>query len=194
MFMKFIILSILLIVTLMPVRSAVYKRVRQPLFNNFNNYAFPAYYGGNYNYNQKHGFNRRNVSMFPDINDLEKYAMNKCYYRENDRARIERLERLAFGDIQSGALNIRYNNVRNAILSRPTQNYKTSLIKSIRNYLGGQITGYTPTMDINNAVYPFNDTDFGKNSVINYSSPWGGNGYKIENYGIGNSSSIKILD
>ena len=186
---RFIVLMILSSIT-MPVFSETRTVVTQtPYYNPY--YAPQAYYGGDYVPQRMYRQRRYNSSMFSDINDLEKYAMNKNFSKENDRTRLERLEMLAFGTIQEGDYRTRYDNVRNAILSRPKQNYKTSLFRSISDYFNGQITGYTPS--INQSNDSFYSSPYGVSSMTDYVSPWG-HGTKINNYGISSGTGVKILD
>ena len=166
---------------------------RQPYYN-CSDFNQTAYYGGSY-VPPKYKYNKYASSMFSDLNDLEKYTFNKNFFRENDLTRLERLEKRAFGETQQGDIITRYNNVRNAILSRPKQNYKTSLLRSIGNYFGGQVTGLTPSLNSNNydtnshfTVFPY-----GNSSVTNYSNPWG-SGYRVDNYGINTGAGVHILD
>ena len=151
-------------------------------------YSPQAYYGGDYIPNRRF-IQRRPNSPFYDINDLERYAFNRNFTRESNRSRLERLETLAFGTIQEGDITTRYDNVRNAILARPKQNYKTSLLKNISDYFNGQITGFTPSLNQSN----YYSQPYGINSSTGYSSPWG-NGYSFNNYGINSGSSVQILD
>ena len=147
-----------------------------------------AYYGGDYIPDRRFSKNR---SVFSDINDLEKYAMNKNFTGDSDLKRVERLELLTFGAIQEGNIYTRYDNVRNAILTRPKQNYKTSILRSISDYFNGQLTGFTPQVNSypgNTYSYPYEES-----SYTQYRSPWG-SGYRTKNYGFGNSSGIHILD
>ena len=170
----------------MPVFATRTVVTQTPYFDRY--YAPQAYYGGDYYPNRRYHL-RRNSSAFPDINELERYAMNRNFTRESDRSRIERLETLAFGTIQDGDIVTRYDNVRNAILSRPKQNFKTSLIKNISDYFSGQLTGFTPSMSQQN----YYSQPYGINSATEYSSPWG-KGYSTNNYGINSGSSVRILD
>lgn len=171
----------------------------------------PYYYNPNFN----HGYARphwnngippqrhpycHNCSSFSDINALENYILNRNYTRESDLQRLERLEMQAFGALQSGDINTRYDNVRSAILSRPKQNYRTSLLRNIGNYFGGQMTGYTPSMGSSSpfryttssfSPYP---TTYGNSSITEYSSPFGGRGYTINNYSTGSNAGVRILD
>ena len=104
-------------------------------------------------------------SVFSDINALEKYTLNRNYNKESDLQRLQRLEMQAFGAIQSGDINSRYDNVRNAILSRPQNNYKSSLWRNIGNYFSGQMTGYTPSFDFNNDPFFSSNSNFVIRSV-----------------------------
>ena len=163
---------------------------QRPYYNPY--YAPQAYYGGDYIPQRR--FQRQNHSVFFDINDLEKYAMNRNFSKDSDQIRLERLETLAFGAVQEGDIYARYNNVRNAILSRPKQNYKTSLLRGLSNYLNGQLTGFTPQLNqnINSDIYSY-PSDYERKSYTKYSSPWG-SGYKSNYYGMGSGTGVHILD
>ena len=142
-----------------------------------------------------------------NLSALEKYAFNKTYRRDNSLNRLERLENLAFGATQYGDLDTRYNNLEQAILSRPQYKRKNTLLNNLANYFIGQSTGFTPNLIPYNGYenlggfssnpYLFTDNfnnNFRRNNFENYSNgPWGG-GWRnnIENYGSG--SSIRILD
>ena len=179
--------------------------------------TYPTSRYRNYNYlqpnhnkhittNHKRYLTQRNFcphtqNSFSDLNALEKYALNRTYSRESSLERLERLETVAFGAIQSGDINTRYDIVRNAILARPQNNYKTSLLRNLGNYFGGQLTGYTPQMGFRNdpffstssstatTLYP---TTYGNKSFNEYTTPFG-SGYQIHNYGVGNNAGIPIL-
>ena len=145
-----------------------------------------------------------------ELSALEKYALNRTYRRENDLARLERLENLAFGATQSGDLASRYMNVEEAILSRPQYKTKTSFLGNLANYFAGTPTGFTPSID--NSFY--NSTmglpaglgfsTFGGNfyptpgymnqNFEQYSNgPFGG-GWGMSNHNYGTGSSVRILD
>ena len=66
---------------------------------------------------------------------------------------------------------------------------KPSILKNIRNYFSGQLTGFTP--DIEDSF--FSPSTYGNRRYSTYSSPWG-NGYKYSDYGSGSSSGVRILD
>lgn len=137
----------------------------------------------------------RPQSHFSDINALERYSMNRNFGRESDLQRLQRLEMQTFGAVQSGDISQRYDNVRNAILARPSyNNTKTSLLRNIGNYFAGQMTGYTPefTSDpfFSSSPYP---SSYGNQAVTQTSTPFGSS-YSINNYGTGSSSGVRILD
>ena len=166
---------------------------------------YSPYYQRNYapcpNYRSRNMFlpARHNASIFPDISDLEKYSMNRSFSGENDIQRLQRLEMQAFGAIQQGDIQSRYENVRGAILARPKDNYKTSLLRGIGNYFAGQMTGYTPSLGssspFNNSgfsYYPY-PTTYDNTAGVEFSSPFH-SGYRVNNYSTGSSSGVRILD
>ena len=184
---RFIILLILSTMS-MPVFAERTVITRSPQYNPY--YSPQAYYGGDYIPQSR--FQRRNHSAFYDINDLERYALNKNFTKDSDRTRLERLETLAFGAVQEGDIYTRYDNVRNAILSRPKQNYKTSFLQSLSNYFNGQLTGFTPSLTNNYNSYSY-PSDYERKSYTEYGSPWN-RGYKNEYYGMNSGSGVHILD
>ena len=172
----------------MPVFAERTVITRSPYNNPY--YAPQAYYGGDYIPQRK--FQRQNRSVFYDINDLEKYALNKTFTKDSDLTRLERLESVAFGAVQEGDIYARYDNVRNAILSRPKQNCKTTFLRGLSNYLNGQLTGFTPQVYSNYNPYS-SPSDFERKSYTQYSSPWG-NSYRSDYYGMDSGSGVHILD
>lgn len=139
----------------------------------------------------------RYTTDFSDMNAIEKYALNKTYSKESPLERLQRLEMQAFGAVQSGDIDSRYENVRNAILSRPNYtNTKTSLLRNIGNFFAGQMTGYTPqinsypTSGLNYTQYP---TTFGNGSYTEFSGPFH-SGYYNNNFNTGSGCGVKILD
>ena len=153
------------------------------------------------------------VSSFSDLSSLEKYALNKSFSRESDLDRLQRLEMQAFGAIQQGDINTRYDNVRSAILSRPKQNYKTSWLRNLGNYFSGQMTGFTPPIGTSNyipyttsfnPVNPYNSwNNFNYNQYPTVydngrSYGWGtspfNRGYRTNNYSTGSTTGVKIID
>ena len=146
------------------------------------------------NYNNSHSYlPRENLSA------LEKYTLNRAYPRENPVLRLERLENLAFGSIQSGDLETRYRNVENAILSRPKAVTKRSALGNIVSYFAGQPTGITPPV-YNRYYYPDTTTgyynyhpSYGNQRYNQYSNGIFGHGYSLMNSGFGNGSSVTIL-
>jgi len=174
MYRFFVIL--ILIISVTPVFAAR-TVVTQTPYNNYY-YTPQAYYGGDYVPMRRYG--RRSGSIFADINDLERYAMNRNFTKDSDRTRLERLEMQAFGAVQEGDMLARYDNVRNAILTRPKQNYKKSFLRSLSDYFSGELTGFTPSVS---------DNFFGQSFENSYSTPWGG-GYRTNNYGQGSGMGI----
>ncbi len=140
------------------------------------------------------------TTSFADLSALEKYVFNKNYSRESDLARLERLEMQAFGAIQNGDINTRYDNVRNAILARPQPTRtKKSLLRTIGNFFSGQMTGFTPSFDtdpffadslFNQNPYP---STYGTQSASTYKRPFGG-GSRIQNYGTGSTCGVQLID
>ena len=166
---------------------------------NYNNGRNPIHY-----YNRPYYNIKRNASAFSDINSLETYSMNRTFARESDIERLERLEMQAFGAIQQGDIVSRYENVRASILSRPKQDYKTSLLQNLGNYFAGQMTGYTPSLSSFGSSNPYMmpmsgfsttnyPTTYGNNSITEYSGPFG-RGYRVNNFGTGSSAGVRIID
>lgn len=160
----------------------------------------PYYYPNNYR-----------EPYFSDLGALEKYVFNRTYPRENIITRIQRLENEAFGAVQSGDMYLRYDRVKSAVLSRPKNDGKMSLLRTIGNYFAGQMTGYTPPID--NSIYsPYNytpnvfsqnlpqafsqtpyPTTYDNGRMIEYGSPFN-HGYRLNNFGTGSSSGVHILN
>lgn len=180
---RFVVLLLLLSLSYPSISATREVVTQRPYYNPY----YGAYYGGDYVPNYR--YSRRNSSAFPDINDLERYAMNRNFTKDSDRTRLERLEMLSFGAVQQGDMLARYDNVRNAILSRPKQNYKTTFLRNISDYFNGQLTGFTPTLNQSD----FENYNFGRSSQTNFITPYG-KGYKTNNYGIGNDAGVRILD
>lgn len=134
---------------------------------------------------------------FSDINALEKYTMNRNFHNESNLERLQRLEMQAFGAVQSGDIDSRYENVRNAILARPnSSNTRNSILKNIGNYFTGQMTGFTPALNSSfspsfaTTPYP---SSFGNQSIDEFSGPFR-SGYRVNNYGVSSSTGVHILD
>ncbi len=181
-----------------------YRRPPHRVINRYNN----PYYYNNYNnnrfynnrYNNRRFYRPGYTTSFADIGALESYTLNKNYSKESDLERLERLEMQTFGAIQSGDINQRYDNVRSAILSRPQPTRTSnSLFRTIGNFFGGQMTGFTPSFDndpffsdsyFNQNPYP---TTYGTQSASTYSRPFGG-GSRIQNYGTGSTCGVQLLD
>ena len=218
-FLSLLILSAALLNPLFVLAESRTIVTRRPVYNNrFNNRHYhrppnryynnrrPYYRPNNfYNnaYNQRRFFHPRR-SSFSDLSALEQYTLNRNFTRESDLERLQRLEMQAFGAVQQGDINTRYDNVRNAILSRPKNNYRTSLIRNIVNFFGGQLTGFTPSFNSSFDDDPFFSSNssftttqfpstFGSTSTTGYSSPFG-KGYRVNNFGTGSSTGVHILD
>lgn len=218
-FLSLLILSAALLNPLFVLAESRTIVTRRPVYNNrFNNRHYhrppnryynnrrPYYRPNNfYNnaYNQRRFFHPRR-SSFSDLSALEQYTLNRNFTRESDLERLQRLEMQAFGAVQQGDINTRYDNVRNAILSRPKNNYRTSLIRNIGNFFGGQLTGFTPSFNSSFDDDPFFCSNssftttqfpstFGSTSTTGYSSPFG-KGYRVNNFGTGSSTGVHILD
>lgn len=141
--------------------------------------------------------------VLPDnLTALEKYSMNRSYRREHPLRRLERLESLAFGSVQSGDIALRYKNLENAILSRPAPYTKRTALGTLANYFAGQATGLTPSL-FTNFGNGYSYDNFGYNPYINgsstrrieqYSNGIFGSGYRVMNNSLGNGSSVRILD
>ena len=137
-----------------------------------------------------------------DLSALEKYSMNRVYSRDNSLSRLERLENIAFGSIQSGDIKSRYKNVEAAILSRPKYNTQRSALGRLTNYFLGQPTGYTPPLYDgfgNNYTQAYdsylnNGNVYGNSRINQYSNGIFGGGYSLFNNNFGNGSSVRILD
>ncbi len=174
-----------------------YNRLPRRVINRYNN----PYYNNGFNsrFRNRRYYTPGFTTSFSDLGALESYTLNKNYNNESDLERLERLEMQAFGAIQSGDINQRYENVRNAILSRPQPTRTSnSLFRTIGNFFGGQMTGFTPSFDNDpffsdsyfNNPYP---TTYGTQSASTYSRPFGG-GSRIQNYGTGSTCGVQLLD
>lgn len=179
-----------------PQRLMRANRYQQKVYN-----SYPRYY--------KNPYLNQPYKKINNFKKLEKYAMNKTFSRESDLSRLERLEELAFGTIQSGDFSTRYNNVENAIYSRPPYKTNTSVLETIGSFLTGQATGMTPNITaqelngFNNfstfsgnhfspvlRPYPF----YSNNMVESYSNGLFNRGFSTFGNDYGTGSSIRILD
>lgn len=225
--LKYIIL-VLMLLNLMPTFAYITSTSTSPYFNrypslssrsNFSTNGVPTstYLNGrpynNRNYRNSHkiySYNRpRYYKRTPysynnygipinSLNALEKYALKKNYSRDNSITRLERLEDLAFGAVQTGDIATRYRNVENAILTRPQNNYRRSVIGNIANFFNGQMTGFTPSisgMDFDDNFFnnPYT-SGYSNTRAEQYSNGIFGGGWGIMNQNYGGGSSVKILD
>ncbi|MCQ2753638.1 MAG: hypothetical protein MJ231_01155 [bacterium] len=182
--MKNLIILFVLILNVMPVFA--YTVTTQHPYYYRNPYLSP------YNYNNSYYRNIPNSNL----SNLEKYAMRKCYSNESDISRLERLESLAFGSIQDGDIVTRYKNVENAILSRPQNNYRRSILNTIGNYFSGQATGITPSFMPNYSTGMYNSytPGFSGSRIDQFSNGIFGGGYRVINENFSSGNSVKILD
>ena len=165
---------------------------QRPHHNPYSNpYFYRDYYNnprGYYSYNRYH---RKNVS---ELNALEKYALNKTYKDESEFERLQRLELQAFGAIQQGDFDTRYDRVRSAILSRPKAHTNSSVWRSIGDYFSGQMTGFTPSFNQYGGYLEPSSSGYGNSSFTQYFNPFGTNGYNTGNRGTLSGMGITILD
>lgn len=192
--------------------ALLFLSIAMPSFAQKNITTQRPYYQPYHHVPMQHGMFRKNYngSYFSDIGALEKYALNKTFKRESDLQRLQRLEMATFGSIQSGNLDSRYDNVSNAILSRPKDNFKTSILRNLGNYISGQTTGFTPSIMNNQGYYgsnynsrfspaygfspnPFPST-FDSGRIVEYGSSPFNRGYRVNNFGTGSSTGVTILD
>ena len=145
-----------------------------------------------YRNNRPYGYYPYGRTNYTELNALEQYTFNRNYYNENNLNRLQRLEMAAFGTIQQGDFDRRYENVRAAILSRPRNENNNSIWKNIGNYFAGQMTGFTPPM-VQNSYSSNMPHYYGNSSFTEYSNPWG-KSIRTNNYGNTSGSSITILD
>ena len=169
----------------------------------YNNRYYPPYHsirpGERGYYTGNRGYYSQN---FTDMSALEKYALNRNYYGESELSRLQRLERQAFGAVQQGDFDRRYENVRAAILSRPQQSATKTVLRNMNDYFNGQLTGFTPQINSGSIYVPsdsfgsFNPyaSNYGTKTIQEYGrGPWS-RGYRAYNYGSGTSSGVRILD
>ena len=182
-----------------PRRYSPFRRYRN--YNSYNSFNMP-YTQYQYDYQTStipipvgtlSGINSGNTSSVSGLNNLnllEEYAFNKTYKRDADLKRLERLEELAFGAVQSGDYDTRYRNVETAIRSRPKNNYeKKSLLSSISDYFFGQMTGCTPSI-LTQDLTP----GFTRNASESFSNGIFGSGYNNFSHNYGSNSGVHILD
>lgn len=143
-----------------------------------------------------------------NLSALEKYVFNKTYRRNSDLERLERLENIAFGATQVGNVASRYQNLENAILSRPKSVSNRSLLGNLANYFSGQPTGFTPSLGNSNFYPTYNNLGgfsnhpntlsprYGYNNTAfeQYSNGIFGGGWGISGNDYGTGTSVRILD
>lgn len=142
------------------------------------------------------------------LKKLEKHVWGKHFSNESEAERLERLEEMAFGAVQSGDLNRRYQNVESVLLSRPKYKTRDNIISTLGNMVFGQPTGFTPnitTQELNgyDQFAPFGGdyfapgyrslSSYGNNMVEQYSNGLFGGGWGNFHNSTGTGSGITIL-
>ena len=77
----------------------------------------------------------------------------------------------------------------------PQYRQRRHFVKTITDYFGGQLTGFTPS--INSGYYAPTQSyepSYTNSNVQNYSTPWGRRGYRVDNFNTGTQSMIRVLD
>lgn len=139
-----------------------------------------------------------------ELNSLENKVFGRTYNNEPIEYRLNRIEEAVLGTIQAGPLEMRYHQIRRAILHNnytALDNYSYqntnkngflgNLVNTLSNYFTPSLTGFTPQV-YDNYIPPYN------------------NGYTYRNYGynalddnlqqfnhfknFNNYSGVKILD
>lgn len=143
------------------------------------------------------------------LKKLEKHVWGKHFSNENEHSRLERLEEMAFGAVQSGDLNSRYQNVESALLSRPKYKTRDNIISTLGNMVFGQPTGFTPNItpqELNgyDQFAPFGGdyfvpgyrglSSYGNNMVEHYSNGLFGGGWGSFHNSTGSGSGVHFLD
>lgn len=146
------------------------------------------------------------------LGDLEKYTIGKKFTKDSNLERLERLEELAFGSVQSGNLPARYKKLERAVYSRPKCNHRQSVLGKIANYFAGDVTGFTPgfspqyfTQDFSatpvsnfNSLGGYNNfypaPGYSNNNYEQYSNGIFGGGYGISGHDYGSGTTIRMLD
>ena len=184
--MRNIIITIIALMSISPVLAQVITTQRPYYYpnQNYNYYrhAHPNQYA--------HRYNQNRISS-NDLTALEKYALKKNYTRDSEIRRLERLEELAFGSIQNGDIRTRFQNVENAILTRPQNNTKTTLLNNLANYFSGQTTGITPQID---PYFDMQYPNYNNSRIDTYSNSLFNNAFRIMNNSYGSGSGVHILD
>jgi len=145
-------------------------------------------------YHTQRGYYPQKYNVLPqnNLSALEKYAMNRIFPKESELNRLERLEELTFGSVQSGDIQSRYKNVESAILASPQNNYKQSWRNNFNNFLIGQPTGITPN------ISPFfsqnYNPSYNNSRIEQFSNGIFGNGFRIHNNSFTSGSGIRLLD
>ena len=142
------------------------------------------------------------------LKKLEKHVWGKHFSNESNLNRLEKLEEIAFGAVQSGDINQRFQNIESVILSRPEYKTKNTIMNTLGSILVGQSTGFTPnitTQELNgyDKFAPFGGeyftpgyrglSSYGNNMIEHYSNGLFGGGWGSFHNSTGSGSGIQIL-
>lgn len=142
------------------------------------------------------------------LKKLEKHVWGRHFSNESNLERLERLEEIAFGAVQSGDLNRRYENIESVLLSRPAYKTRENIISTLGNIVFGQPTGFTPNItsqELNgyDQFAPFGGdyfapgyrglSSYGNNMVEHYSNGLFGGGWGSFHNSTGTGSGVRIL-
>ena len=214
-----IVVLILTLSIIMPVFASMFSTRGNSLYNGFTNRTPSRIYTNPYSsYSHcKKCYSYKHPRRVGNIDALERRVFKKKYSKEGNLRRLERLENLTFGATQSGDYVTRFKNVEAAILSRPEQSYKRSILGNIASYFTGTPTGFTPSITDTiitpsyvtpgsipylsptmNSMMPMGDfstsPNFDNQRFEQYSNGIWGNGYRTFGNNYGSGSSIRILD
>lgn len=142
------------------------------------------------------------------LKKLEKHVWGKHFSNETEQSRLERLEEIAFGAVQSGDLSRRYKNVESVLLSRPKYKTRDNIISTLGNIVFGQPTGFTPnitTQELSgyDQFAPFGGdyfapgyrglSSYGNNMIEHYSNGLFRGGWGSFHNNVGSGSGVTIL-
>lgn len=191
----------------------------------------PGYYNRNYYYNQQPVIYKSRVrrsltnsseklvsNRVSELNKIEQKIFNQTYEYDNERNRIERLEKKMFGVEQSGTLEERlivlksasksfkafnpentysnnnvYNNYRPPVFTGTMgSNWRNILWGNFKNQFAGMPTGFTPAMDPAYMDYFEAERAMMGNGQNTYQQT--NHGYNYSNVNRGAQTGVTILD
>ncbi len=196
MYRKFI-LSIFLLVfmwNLLPVCAQRTVVTRSPYYNH--RYVRPYYNSYRRNYYSHRGNYSEN---FTDTSAPEGYTLREKNIEDSKLERLQRLERQIFGAVQQGDFDERFQKVREANAIRQQKQVQKTVMRKIGDYFAGQLTGFEPPLSDDfsyGSNYPTLDytQGYGNSSLYTYGTNPLHKRYRVNNYGVGNSGGIRILD